>query len=247
MKMLKLVSLLSIIGMFSISSWAKTKLIYEIETARDLAEIGKSLPLDGNYKLINDIDLKEEGFENWEPIYKFTGKLNGLSHTISNLKVEKTGNSVGLFGNIQAPAEISNLTLINVDVTGAGENSTFVGGLIGLQCCQTSIENCHVIGGTVKGKSRIGGLVGHQDQKRDTLNSNEPAGLQCYATIIKNCSTVYVNVSGSYEEGDYGYSGGLVGSQQHNTMIVNSFATGGKVSGHKMIGGLVGKSVGASN
>ena len=128
--------------------------------------------LEGHFALGADIDLSAylspggagyNGGDGWDPVGSggvlsnaFRGTFNGNGHTISNLKIESTAGSVGLFGATSG-ATIRNIGLIDVDIVGAGETSN-VGGLVGY--LNGTIENAYVTG-TVKGADQVGGLVGY--------------------------------------------------------------------------------------
>ena len=70
--------------------------------------------------------------EGWQPIGgfsdTFSARFEGNGHTISNLMISRSNvNRVGLFSYTQSGAEIANLGLLNVNITGASQ----VGGLVG--------------------------------------------------------------------------------------------------------------------
>ncbi|MCM3716586.1 hypothetical protein M3202_21310, partial [Alkalihalobacillus oceani] len=67
--------------------------IIHIYTVNDLNNIRNDAS--GNYRLMNDIDLSS--VENWEPLPRFDGVLEGNGHTIFNLTIEKNESDVGLF------------------------------------------------------------------------------------------------------------------------------------------------------
>ncbi len=129
------------------------------------------------FKLTADIDLA--GY-NWIPIgagavgdkwIGFNGSFDGQGHTISNVKVTKSGGWNGLFGLVgrgtpKYTESISNLTVKNVTIPEANRMS---GGLVGQM--YGNIENCHVENVTIFGTpnwegtkynngDKIGGLVG---------------------------------------------------------------------------------------
>jgi filamentous hemagglutinin family protein len=119
----------------------------------------------------------------------FTGKFDGLGHTISNLHINQSlGSNVGLFGYVSG-GSISNVGLENAVVKGysnvgalAGWNGGIIsnsyvnggsviatltdglanaGGLVGYN--SGSISNTYASGGTVNGIQNTGGLVGYND------------------------------------------------------------------------------------
>jgi uncharacterized protein (DUF2141 family) len=98
-------------------------------------------------------------------------------------------------------------------VTGAG---TYVGGLVGFN---TKAISGSYTTGTVNGQQRTGGLAG---ENKGTITT-------CYATGAVTSADDYV--------------GGLVGYNQQNSSITNSYAIG-KVFGRQRTGGLVGESNG---
>lgn len=167
----------------------------------------------------------------------YTGTFNGLGHTISNLTINRpTTDHVGLFGYIGNTAEIRNVGLTNVTITG---NSN-VGGLAGYNN-GGSISNSYVTG-TVSGKDYVGGLVGHnsdgtisQTYVTGTVSGdNTVGGLVGYNWDNGSISQSYATgaVGGNYNVG------GLVG-QNFQSVISQSYASG-TVTGTGSVGGLVG-------
>ena len=57
----------------------------------------------------------------WEPIgdfsNSFAGKFEGNGFTISNLRINRSTNRVGLFSTVGQEAEITNVGLLDVDIT----------------------------------------------------------------------------------------------------------------------------------
>ncbi|WP_214630848.1 S-layer homology domain-containing protein [Paenibacillus agaridevorans] len=129
--------------------------------------------LAGHYALGADIDLSDylsptgAGYndgDGWEPVgtggdisNAFSGTLDGNGHTISNLQMNSTAGAVGLFG-VTSGAAIRNIGLIDVNISGKGEDSD-VGGLVGY-IVGTTIENAYVTG-SVEGADGVGGLAGY--------------------------------------------------------------------------------------
>ena len=148
----------------------------------------------------------------------FKGIFDGDNHTISNVIIDTAGvgkDDLGLFSGIEDPnAEVKNLNLEKVSITGGDESSGF-GVLCGFN--SGTITNCYT-NGLVTGKdfiSSLGGLCGG--------NSG----------VIINCHS-----NSSIGHGYYSfYFGGLCGS--NTGTITNCYATG-KVNGHDSVGGLCG-------
>ncbi|MEI7718296.1 MAG: hypothetical protein WCI72_00380 [archaeon] len=163
-----------------------------------------SANLTANYELANDIDCSDT--INWnsgagfKPIGNitspFTGNFNGNSFIISNLKIDLPLSSswVGLFGRFAG--NISNVGLININISGG----QLVGGLVG----QSSgiISNSYTTGKVNGYVGNIGGLVGQQ------------AG-----GVISNSYSLAEVISANYG------CGGLVGNLNSGT-ISNSYSAG---------------------
>jgi len=211
---------------------------YQIATAEDLITLGETPEdYDKHFILTADIDLDpnlpgRKAFDraviapDTDPNDKFyvfqgipfTGVFDGNDHSISSLTI-KGENYVGLFGYLEFGAEVKDLAVIDVNITGSGD---YIGGLVGSNGSRSSSMRADRVGGTtircyttgaVSGSHGVGGLMGY----------NGGTVLQCYSTgvIIGE-----VNV------------GGLVGENVWEHMI-QCFSTGG-VSGTDHVGGLVG-------
>ena len=196
---------------------------YLIATADQLYNVRNHL--DKHFGQIADLDLS--GYRSgsgWAPIGTsadtFTGTYNGDGHTIGNLFIKQAGASnvripAGLFGYTGAGAEICNLELKSVDVTGC----YYVGSLVGNN--SGGITNVSV-SGKVTGEWDTGGLVG--------LNKG---------TIIGSAFTGAVTGTKKIEYGDW--IGGLVG--YNLGAITNCWADATVVSEGDNVGGLVGESL----
>ena len=139
----------------------------------------------------------------------YAGNFDGNKHTITDLIIAGD-DYLGLFGKTSSGAEVKNLGLENISVTG----DRYIGGLVG-ENWYSNIINCYSKGEASSGwnNSYIGGLVGY--------------------SYDGNISNSYSSVTVS---GDNGV-GGLVGSNSGN--ISNCYSTG-MVSGDSDVGGLVG-------
>ena len=180
----------------------------------------------------------------WQPIgdadNPFVAIFEGNNHTISDLTIKRNDvDDVGLFGRTGSGADITNLGLLNLNITinssanvgglvGRNDTGTItnshatgfitalaaeaVGGLVGLNTNST-ITNSYAMG-SARGNSRVGGLVGRNDN--GTITNS-------YATSSVSRGTLI---------------GGLVGRNDNGT-ITNSYVTG-SVSGSNFLGGLTG-------
>ena len=113
---------------------------YEVLNKAGLLNVNKIIAESGTgegkgikVKLLADVDLAGE---TWTPIDKMWIEFDGNGHTISNLKTEAW--KAGFFGYLGG-GSIKNLTLENVDVTGA-QAGIFAGSVEG------TIDNCYLKG-----------------------------------------------------------------------------------------------------
>ena len=223
-------------------------------TALDLQ--GMSGGLAGKYALGANIDATATSGWNapsgFLPVSTFTGKFDGLGHTITNLFINRPATDlVGLFGLINA-ATVRNVGMVGGTITGrdgtgalAGndfESPTYnnyatgavtgrysVGGLLGetnYNCCDPihpSVSNSHATG-AVTGSYYGGGLIGF---------ANSPTISNSYATGNVTSTAAL-----------HSYFGGLLGYSNSAT-VSNSYATGNvSAAGNTKVGGLVGYAAG---
>ena len=180
--------------------------------------------------------------EGWDPIGTFNARFNGNSHTISNLRINRTGtNNVGLFGVAGGSAEIANLGLLNVIIVGRGRVGSLVGWKQG-----GSITSSYAMGSVTGGANTIGGLVGWNNGGSIT-NSYATGNVTGTGDNLGGLvGTNTVSITNSYATGEVsGRSqvGGLVGNNQSAGSITNSYATGNVTGTGSNQGGLVGLNV----
>ena len=179
------------------------------------------------YLLANDIDLSV--YPNWAPIgalnqnwpevsRPFSGVFDGQNHTISNLTCTSVTNGyVGLFGNFDGT--VQNLILRDAQITVEGYQAAAV-------VCENykgRVLNCAMIGGSVKGKNVVGGVVCYN---RGTVEN-------CYVTGD------VTSLSG----GRVSYAGGVVGFN-YMTGTVQSCYAAGRVESAERACGVVGGNYG---
>ena len=171
--------------------------------------------------------------------YYFKGNFDGDNHTITvdidgaNCKVV---NNVALFGDVAAPAVISNVKVAG-KVTTTGDYAAGVIAMINAGSDSVLVTNCSS-SATVSGKSYVGGVIGFADAKNTagvkvtgcsnsgsvTGSSSKVAGITAYSdhTVIDNCSN-----TGSIEGTTF--VGGIVGETYVET--INASTNGGSVKG----------------
>jgi subtilisin family serine protease len=194
-----------------------------IETAEQLYNV-RFLP-DSSFLQIANIDLgiylcNENG--GWSPIgnqlRSFTGSFDGNGFSILNLCIDRpTDSHAGLFG-IAEEAEIKDLGLLDVQVTGDDYTAAIVG-----QLSNSSITRCFATG-TITGSSFVGGITGAGLESNidntysvcEVSGNNTVGGLAGFNEgTINNCySTGFI--SGNI------LTGGLIGDSE-NSLISNSY------------------------
>jgi hypothetical protein len=157
----------------------------------------------------------------WIPIgngtAQFTGQYDGKGHTISSLFVNRTsGIHVGLFGYTNRAA-ITNLGVINANITGTG----IAGALIGYKL-YGSVTSCFSSGTITVSPDYdpAGGLVGQ---------NGRPYPYSYPSTISDSYSSATVNGNR--------YAGGFVGYNEH---VIDRCYSTGNVTGTNNVGGFVG-------
>lgn len=204
---------------------------YEIATIEQLKLFRDSVNLGKDYQgefiqLTADMDLANEA---WTPIGKegtpFKGSFDGSNHTVSNLSInDSTMVNAGLFGVLNTPGTIKNLTVKNAAVTA----QSGAGALIGA-AYTGALENCNVTGQiNITANYKVGGLAGEGYAKITG----------CSVTVVEG-STVTGNYQTTDLEGDN--VGGLIGFRgEGNNKIDGCTVSGLTVSGTRKVSGLVG-------
>jgi len=222
-----------------------------IRVFNDYADTNEGLKL--HYQLVENVELTppEAGKNNWTAIGKsaapaqFVGSFDGGGHTISNLTIRAPDNTAqgdhqGMFGYISPGAELKDLGLEGVNVTGRD----CVGALVGMNW--GTVHKSYATG-SVRGADSTGGLVGwnngavHNSYATGSVNGRfwvgGLVGFNRDGSVHNNYATGSV-IGTDYVGGLLGGIWGLGGT------VRNSYATG-SVKGDAAIGGLVGYNNGA--
>lgn len=211
---------------------------YQVASATQLNEVRNHLT--SHFIQTADIDLGGDDPAGdfyhsglgWVPIGQFNsefeGSYNGDGYKITGLYIQRVGAGVraGLFGYIDTDASLSDIHLVDVDVTG----NSAVGGLLG-ENKNGSVTKCSVTG-TVAGVSNVGGLVGMNGSGGGLVSlsyANVAVSGTNSGVLVGNNSSGNVNTS--FTEGtSIAASGGLVGRNNFGT-IINSYSTVDGASG----------------
>lgn len=206
-------------------------------TPASLYSISTALPIYVSYP------LTEVLYTGWIPITTFTGDFNGQNLSISNLFINKpTPQYLGLFGDLSG-ATISNLNLVNVDITGY----SYVGAIAGRITTTSTISNCTVSGSieTLSPSSAYtGGIVGSNaafgasisDSSTNTSIIGEGWFLGGIAGF--NNGTISNAFSQGSIVGQSSYTGGIAGIQNGTIESSHSEST---ITGPDYCGGLTGE------
>ncbi|QOJ27582.1 MAG: T9SS type A sorting domain-containing protein [Ignavibacteriales bacterium] len=217
-----------------------------------------------------------DGNKGWLPIGGadpfFTGVYDGNNRFIKQLYINRTtdGNHA-LFGKIQSTGKVSNLSLLNITITGVQYTGAITGHNNGI------IENCRITG-QITGTNYVGGIAGvnqsgtiKKSVSEATITNNAVQGFtggiagyqQNSSATISECSNQgnisntldysggivgYMGsgkVSDSYNRGNISaryYAGGITGYMYSGSQIVKSYSTG-SLSASNYRGGVVGSRV----
>ena len=196
--------------------------------------------LDANFTLVNDLDTGATGYEitasgsandnqGFDPIgnstNKFVGSLDGNGNEIQGLTINRTSDDVGLIGYAGTngdEAQLTNVTLADVDIVGRNAVGSFVG-----NSTYVFVRNVTVRGGTVEGTGNaVGGLVG-AFRTQSTAFRNDLGDSHVDLDTVTGAANV----------------GGMVGTTAEGTARVwfGDSSTNATVEGHNNVGGFVGQ------
>ncbi len=199
----------------------------DITSWEDLAKIGNDgeYPLNGSYTLTANLSSSTPGYDTyagpsansgqgWVPIASgtvFSGTIDGNYHTISDLYISRSAANQALIYKTDYAGSypsISNLGLVNVDITNTNFSLGYTSTLIGW-AESTTIQNVFVTGTleATGGGAGIGGMV----------------AVNYYSTVIENSYTA-VDITGN---GNNTRVGGIAGySYQYAPEITDTYAIG---------------------
>ena len=199
---------------------------------------------DTHYRLSTSLDLSGIRW-GMAVIPRFEGTFDGNGHTILHLTI-KGADYLGLFGQLESGAEVRDLGVVDVNVTG----NDYVGGLVGYNSGSIA-TSCS--SGSVTGDSRVGGLIGsnHYGIVTQCYSSGSVKGSWSVGGLVGYNSSGIVTqcFSTGAVSGDWTV-GGLVG-RNDESWYTESIGTltgcysAATVSGTgDAVGGLVGENVG---
>lgn len=213
-----------------------------VYTKDDLYDVRNNMS--GKYILMNDITFEDSDYEKgggfynsgkgWDPIgtssTNFRGTFDGNGYKINNLRINNpTADYQGLFGYV-SNATISNVTLVNADITGNNN----VGGICGYMYSKSTVSHCMVTGKVI-GKNYVGGICGKQYLNYSSYVNQSQIEYSCNsASIVGNC---YVGGICGYEYSEYNRYSANQSGISHITACIN---TGNVSATSSDAGGIVG-------
>ncbi len=218
---------------------------WQVATIEHLDNVRNYLSIDHRDKYFIQIsDIDASGVD-WEPIGRivqdFMGTFNGDGYTISNLMINRPEEDYsGLFGSVHN-ANISNLTLDNVQV----EGNLVTGSLIGRS--QTSTVNHISVTGTIQGNdANTGGIIGAAFNGGIYSQLNADVNVIGTTEVGGIFGTLIASARYSYSEGTVtglDKVGGFVGrvSVTAGVADISDCYSTADVTGTDMVGGFAGK------
>ena len=194
--------------------------VAQLEYLRDQSNLGNG-QITAHAKLVNDIDLAYASASSWIPVSKsnaFAGTFDGNGHCIKNLYSSfYQGGYVGLFGYVNG-ATIKNLT-----VEGVIESSCSNQGMIAGQSVGANFYNC-----VAKGRINTSGSADYVGGITGWVTRNSPS-----IPVVRSCAS-YVDIVSTGT-----FAGGIIGKSS-NSIIMETCANYGNVTGKINVGGLMG-------
>lgn len=205
----------------------------EIRTIDDLYGINNNP--EGNYRLMNDIDMSAETAKGgawdtghgWTPLKEFSGEFDGNGYRIKGMNIYgNSGRYVGLFSSITYGGKVYNLGMVDVNIGNLHGNKWYhIGTIAGAVDCG-SISKCYSSGKVVcpnineeNNSLYAGGMAGY-------LEDNYIEISDCYSTLkIANSA----NADSVYK--DEIYIGGIIGKSRSSRNNIEHCYNAGAVSG----------------
>ncbi len=193
-----------------------------VYTTTPITVDANGVPSGSNWVVIRDYATANGTF--------YSGTIDGLDHTISNLTINTTAMTTGFVGFMKPNATVKNLTFQNANIYCPNE---YVATAVAYAHDGALVENVHVKGSTISGRKYVAGVVGF-NYARNKRNSD---GIVFNETpsLIKDCTTdEHTTVT---ETGRY--IGGICG--QNYGSIVMHCINNADVTGNQDVGGVVGE------
>ena len=217
----------------------KTYTVYNADGLLAWAEAAQS-DLSFNCTLTADIDLTGK---KWTPIgtddnNSYNGTFDGNGKTITGLTVNQSEkNYAGLFGCLGSDGKVQNLTLENVNISGA----FYVGSVVGTNF--GTVSGCTASGNITGTESCIGGVVGQNKGTVTgcTVSGNISSNQYSGGVVGENFGTVSACYHATGDvTGNINYVGGVVGWNYYGTVTACYHVNGNVTATYKWVGSVAG-------
>lgn len=193
-----------------------------------------------NCTLTADINLAGK---EWTPIgtddnNSYNGTFDGNGKTITGLTVNQSEkNYAGLFGCLGSDGKVQNLTLENVDISGA----FYVGSIVGTNF--GTVSGCTASGNITGTESCIGGVVGQNKGTVTgcTVSGNISSKQYTGGVVGENFGTVSACYHATGDvTGNINYVGGVVGWNYYGTVTACYHVNGNVTATYNWVGSVAG-------
>ena len=217
----------------------KTYTVYNADGLLAWAEAAQS-DLSFNCTLTADIDLTGK---KWTPIgtddnNSYNGTFDGNGKTITGLTVNQSEkNYAGLFGCLGSDGKVQNLTLENVNISGA----FYVGSVVGTNF--GTVSGCTASGNITGTESCIGGVVGQNKGTVTgcTVSGNISSNQYSGGVVGENFGTVSACYHATGDvTGNINYVGDVVGWNYYGTVTACYHVNGNVTATYKWVGSVAG-------
>ena len=225
-----------------------------INSVSDLLSLARSCAYDQwsvGKTVILQKDLSLEGML-WEPIPSFSGQLKGNGHTISDLTITGQYSPAGLFGIVEEQGSIESLSVRGI-VSVSDSADTTTGGIVGIN--HGTLINCQFTG-VVTGDSEVGGIVGrnesegtidHSTARAIVTGKSSTGGIAGYNLgAITGCTNVG-SINTEYQEASLdtdGFTAKMVDQINNKIAAADDDATNSVTNVATDTGGIAGRSSG---
>ena len=224
---------------YNYDTTTKTYTVYNADGLLAWAEAAQS-DLSFNCTLTADIDLTGK---KWTPIgtddnNSYNGTFDGNGKTITGLTVNQSEkNYAGLFGCLGSDGKVQNLTLENVNISGA----FYVGSVVGTNF--GTVSGCTASGNITGTESCIGGVVGQNKGTVTgcTVSGNISSNQYSGGVVGENFGTVSACYHATGDvTGNINYVGGVVGWNYYGTVTACYHVNGNVTATYKWVGSVAG-------
>ena len=219
-----------------------TSKTYTVYNADGLLAWNEAAQKDKSINCTLSADINMAGKE-WTPIgtddnNSYNGTFDGNGKTITGLTVNQSEkNYAGLFGCLGSDGKVQNLTLENVNISGA----FYVGSVVGTNF--GTVSGCTASGNITGTESCIGGVVGQNKGTVTgcTVSGNISSNQYSGGVVGENFGTVSACYHATGDvTGNINYVGGVVGWNYYGTVTACYHVNGNVTATYKWVGSVAG-------